>query len=184
MNGNKLLFCCTATLGLALASTQAAAQAVPAMSGVQEVQVQHARVGNSAATGACGTSSGEIAADVLKVLKGDNIPAFSVIDAPPPRMGVARIDLIPEIITLQQQGLTCTSWISLFAQSRGSIRVPPVETPRNITALYWRGGLMISTTQAGHPRALTEAFGKLALQFSRQYRMDQPPPLPDFSDTK
>ncbi len=124
----------------------------------------------------------QVTADILKKLKEDQLPAFSVIEAPAPKMDLARIDLFPEIVTLQRQGLDCTSWISLTAQSKATVRVPPVETPRHVTINYWRGGLMVSSTQIGHARTVREALIKLAAQFSRQYRSDQPPPMPDLGE--
>lgn len=168
---------------LFLAVTEARAQgSAPSLMGVTEIQVQHARFGNTAASDGCGLSNSIASGHILEKLKEVQLPAFSVMDAPALKMGVARIDLMPEVVTMQKQGLDCTSWVALMAQSRVSTRIPPIETPRNVTVTYWRGGLMISSPQVSHPRAVREALYKLSLEFAKQYRADQPPPLPDFKD--
>ncbi len=179
MNANKktaLFFFLSAALVLPFASAKAQGSA-PAMLNVKELRVQHTRLGNNAASDLCGLSPSETMAHVLSKLKEDKLPAFSALESPSSQMGVARIDVVPEIVTLQKQGLDCTSWVSLAAQSRSTLRVPPVEVPRYVTVVYWRGGLMVSSPQVSHARAVRDALVKLATQFSRQYRNDQPPPM-------
>lgn len=170
-------------LGLLLSAPATALEgSAPALLGVQEIQVQHGRLGNNAASDMCGLSSSDAATQVLNILKEEQLPVFAVMDAPMPRMGIARIDLLPEIVSLQREGLDCTSYVSLTAQTHSTVRVPPIETPRNVWVTYWRGGLMISSTQVGHLRAVREALTKLSQQFAKQYRSDQPPPLPELGE--
>ncbi len=168
---------------LAFCATPALAQgSAPGMMNVKEIQIQHTRIGNNEAADICGIASSDMTLHVLKRLKEDQLPAFPILQAPTPSMDKARIDLQPEVVTLQRQGLECTSWVSLTAQSRGTVRIPPIEFPRYVTITYWRGGLMVGSTQTGHPRAVREAFIKLSGQFSRQFRTDQPPPMSELGE--
>lgn len=153
----------------------------PALSGVSEIQIQPGRMGNKPASDSCGLSSGEVAAQIQDFLKTHNLPVYSIMDTPEQIQGRARIELLPEVVTLNPQGIDCVSWVAMSAQSRASLVIPPVRTPRNVTVTYWRGGLMVSSTQISHPRAMKEALEKLSGQLARQYRLDQPPALPDFS---
>jgi len=185
MNANKVSLAClfAVVLGLFLSATAQAEEkvvaikAAPALYGVKEFQVQYGRVGNQAASANCGTSSGELATMVLKSLKSDGLPAFPVLGAQPVSPGVARIDIFPDIVTLQPRDKECVSWVSITAQSKDVLRVYPVETPRNLLTTYWTGGLMISSSQSGHPTSLNDAIAKLTAALSRQYRLDQPPTL-------
>ena len=154
--------------------------ASPAMADIEGIQVQPGRMGNKSASDNCGLSSGEIAAQVLALLKGSQLPVYSLMETPQAMSGKIRIELHPEIMTLNPQGVDCISWVSLYAQSRSTLIVPPSRTPRNVTVNYWRGGLLVSSTQISHPRAMKEALEKLTGQMVRQYRLDQPPALPNF----
>lgn len=151
-----------------------------AMAQVKEVLLQFANFGNTKASGECGLSREGLNDDLQRTLKLGSVPYVPVNEAKPAMLGVARIDLIPEVITVYNDALGCTSWVSLGAQSKASVRIPPVDMPRNVTISYWRGGQMISSNQTSHARLVTEAIQKLAKQFSEQYRLDQPPPLPNF----
>ena len=153
-----------------------------AMAQVKEVLLQFANFGNTKASGECGLSRESLSDELQRTLKLGSVPFIPINEAKPAMMGVARIDLLPEVITVYNEGLGCTSWVSLAAQSKASVRIPPVELPRSVTISYWRGGQMISSNQTSHPRLVIEAIQKLAKQFSEQYRLDQPPPLPNFDD--
>jgi len=184
MNANKalltglLLAGVLAPLSPAHAAEEAmAVRAAPALYGVKEIQVQQSRLANPQASANCGTSSGELSAMLLKAFKADGLPAFSILGATPVKQGTARIDIFPDVATLQPRDKECVSWVSFTAQSKDVLRVYPVETPRNLITTYWSGGLMIGTSAAAHPAALNEAVTKLEAAFSRQYRLDQPPAL-------
>jgi hypothetical protein len=192
MNGNKARAQILSRYGLVLAvfacllapvGSRAAEKTVtataPAMSGVQEVLLQYAKIGNNAKAGACTVTPGEITSALYASLKSYNVPAVSVIDAKPAMIGVARIELIPEIVSLNSQGVDCTSWVSLVAQTQNTLRIQPIETPRSVIVTYWRGGMLVNSNQTTHPHAIKEAFEKLSSQFSQQYKLDQPPELPN-----
>jgi hypothetical protein len=180
MNANKTkaAFCfLTSFVGLVAATSAIAGPSAPALFGVQEIMVEHGRMGNEAASANCGTSGGEVATMVEKALKMDNLPVFSVIDAPDVREGAARISLLPEVVTLQPTDKSCISWISLTAQSRSTFMIPPVSVPRDAIVNYWHAGVMVGSNPSSHARTINEAIDKMAAQFSRQYRLDQPPSL-------
>lgn len=179
-NKAKTALCALAALFLLPLSAQAAGSA-PALLGVQEIIVRPERIGDEAASGACLSQTGDAADLVVRRLKEDGLPVFPIIDAPT-GSNAARIDLQPEILTLQRQGLDCISWVSLTAQSRETLQILPIRPQRNVMVTYWRGGLIVSSAQVAHPRAVNDALAKLATGFARQYRADQPPPLPNFGD--
>lgn len=182
MNGNKSrIFGAALAAWIALGACAWAAGSGPALLGVQEIIVRPERIGDETAAGACLGPTGDASDWVLKKLKEEQLPVFSVMDTPT-TTEAARIELQPEILTLQRQGVDCISWVSLTAQSRETLQIPPVKPARNVVVTYWRGGLIISSSTLAHPRAVNEALGKLTAAFARQYRADQPPPLPDFGN--
>jgi len=156
--------------------------AAPALYNVRELQVQHGRLANPTASANCSTSSGEVASMVIKAFKADGLPAFSVLGAPARTPGIARVDIYPDVVTLQPHDKECVTWVSLTAQSKDVLRVYPVETPRNLITTYWTGGLMIASSITGHAMALNDAIVKLTAAFSRQFRIDQPPSLAPHDD--
>jgi hypothetical protein len=164
---------------LALIPATALAQgAAPAMFGVEDIVIQIPHFGDDKTADSCGLDPSELADTIEETLKDHNVPVSSVTEAKPSAIGVARVNLLPDIFTFNSQGLDCTSWVSLAAESRNSVRIPPVDTSRSVTISYWREGTMLASSQSTHERAVVEAFRKLARQFAEQYKLDQPPSLP------
>ncbi len=171
--------CLAISLLLVLTPSFAQAQgAAPAMFGVEEVVVQVPHFGNDRSADQCGLDTGPLSDVIEKALQDKTVPAVSVTEAKPSVIGVARVNLVSDIFSFNSQGLDCTSWISLTAESRNSVRIPPVDTSRNVTITYWREGIMLASNQTTHERVVEEAFRKLAANFARQFKLDQPPPLP------
>jgi hypothetical protein len=164
------------------AAETATAVSAPAFSGVKEIIVDSVHMSLTANGTGCALARGEVDTALLKMLKNAGLPVFSPVDAKPPMLGVGRIDLIPEIVSISSQGTECASWVALSAQTHSTVRVPPIETPRNVVVAYWQGGLLIDSSATNQPRAIMEALEKLSVQLAQQYRLDQPPPLPDFGD--
>lgn len=182
MNENNLTslrLCLFACLFLAGTAQARAAGAAPSLLGIQEVLVKAAHLGNGPASDTCGLSGSKISDLIIKELKTNQIASYSDMSAPVHNMVVARVELLPEVVTLYGQGLDCTSWISLSAQTRESVTIPPIKAPRSVSIIYWRGGLLISSGQSTHPQAVNEALEKLTASFAKKYHYDQPPPLPD-----
>ena len=193
MNGNKRRIFAQHRLALAallltgcLTSMDCLAYegAAPALSNVKEMLVQNVRTGGTSAAKGCGVNQEALLAVLIKDLKNYNLPAFSLIEAKPSQMDMARIELLPEVITSNTQGVECTSWVALTAQSLATVRIPPVETPRNIVVTYWRGGILVSSAETSHGQVVADNFDKLARQLSLQFNRDQPPPMPPLGDEK
>lgn len=164
---------------LALMPAVAYAQgAAPPMFGVEEVVIQIPHFGNDKTADECGLDSATLSDIIEDTLKDNNVPAVSVAEAKPSVLGVARINLLPDVFSFNSQGLDCTSWVSLSAESRNSVRIPPVDTSRNVTISYWREGTLLASSQTTHERTVGEALRKLGRHFAEQYKLDQPPPLP------
>lgn len=155
-----------------------AQSAGPAMLDVKEVLIQSPRFGDTKAADQCGLTREELTGLLEKTLKDNDVPAFSVAEAKPPMLDRARIELMPEIATLNSGGLDCTSWVSLTAQGRASVVIPPVAVARTVTVTYWHDGILLDSDQTTHQRLVGEALEKLARAFAQQYRLDQPPDLP------
>ena len=164
------------TIAPALAADEVGS--APAMFGVKEVLLQYARMGSSKAAEACGIPREELMGILAKELKDSNVPTTTVTQAKPPIMGEARIELVPEISSINSQGTDCISWLSLSAQSQSTAQILPVKIPRNVVVTYWRSGQLVGSSQTTHKRVLGDAFQKLIRQFAQQYRLDQPPILP------
>ncbi|MFY9288619.1 MAG: hypothetical protein WAO98_08985 [Alphaproteobacteria bacterium] len=158
-----------------LAHAQASA---PALYGVQEVVYHYAQFPNAKDTETCKMNREDIAASIKKILKGNNINALSVTEAKPPMMGIARIELIPEVTTSTKGGLDCTSFISLTARTKANVKIPPIETMRHVTIIYWQQTAMIPTDLSVHATTVLNGISKMAEAFAQQYHIDQPPALP------
>jgi hypothetical protein len=166
-------------LAFALVPSLAHAQgAAPSMYNIKEIIVQYAHFSDPKSADACGLVREDIAALLDKALHGDSVPAIPVASANPPMIGSARIELVPEIASMGDQGLDCTSWVSLTAQSQSNVRIAPVDTPRSVTVVYWHQGTMVASGQPVHEHAVGEVLEKMAHKFAQQYRIDQPPELP------
>jgi hypothetical protein len=150
----------------------------PSLFNISEVIVKFADFPNEEAANSCALSKTELANILNRTLKDNGVPSTPVAEALPPLAGRARIELVPMIATYAQ-GLECTSWISLAAQSRGNVRAFYGDITRRVTVDYWRSGLLLSTAQTTHEEMVANALKKLALDFAKQFKADQPGPLLD-----
>lgn len=182
MNGNRPSPSPAALAALLFfSSLPAAAQTqgvAPAMFNVKEVVVQYAHFGNPQTAEGCGLSREDLAALLNKELTLNGVPAIAVTEAKPAILGTARIEMVPDIFSFNSQGLDCTSWVSLAAESRNSVHIPPVDVSRNVMITYWREGVLLASSQATHQRVVGEALQKLARKFAQQYKLDQPAEVP------
>ncbi len=186
MNGNKLRFL-AAVIASALAVCGAAPVlavegSAPAMSGIQEMVVQDIRFGSEEKKTICGIKPDQLYMHIVKSLKNFGLPAMSVLEAKPVKMGTARIEIVPEVLSSNSQGIECTSWVSLTAQSHNTVKVLPIETPRNLIVTYWRANVLVSSIENSHFQVLKDSFDKLIRKLAQQYKMDQPPPLPPLEE--
>jgi len=176
------LGCATAFALFALVPDHAQAggsATAPAMYNVEEVVVQPIHFGDPKIAKTCSLSQDEIGAVVLKTLRDNGVPANSSLEAKPPVQGLARINLVTDIFSLNSQGLDCTSWISLTAETHNSVHVPPVDLARNVAVVYWHEGSMLASGQVIHDRLVDETITKLARHLADQYKADQPAAVSD-----
>lgn len=159
----------------ALPASAQAQGAAPGMYGVKEIVVQAAQINNPKAAEDCGITRAEINESVLGVLRDANLPAVDVNEAPPSISEVARIYLRPEIALVNNgQGLDCTSWVSLSAESKNNLIIPPVPIPRNVQIMYWHESAITTSTQSAHGLIVSNLARKLAGNFAKQYNASQP----------
>jgi hypothetical protein len=175
MNASK--FASFAFFFLACASQAHAQGAAPAMYNVREVVVDYTRFDDPKAAQACGLGREQISATLMNALKDTGVPAIAASDARPVSMGVARIQLVPEIYVYETESLDCVSFVSLTAESKINAVIPPVTTPRHVDAIYWQQHAKLISDLTGHAQKLTEVMQKMAAQFVQQYRLDQPPEI-------
>ncbi len=160
------------------ASAFAAGAAVSDMYGVREVVLDHALFDDPRASDTCGLSRELIATVVSNGLKGTSVPAIPVDEARPPVAGIFRINLAPLISTYVDETMGCVSWISLSAENRVSLMVPPLNVQRAVLAVFWRGHTKVVSTHSTHSPKVSESLKTLVDKFARQFRADQPPDLP------
>jgi hypothetical protein len=152
--------------------------AASSMYNVKEIIVQYTRFTNPKSSEECGLTREDLAALLKRSLQGaDGVPAIPSSEANPPMLGVARIDLVPEISSFHNEELDCTSWVSLTAQSLSNVTVPPVDVLRNVKIVYWNQGLLVTSNQSVHAKLIEDTLEKMARQFVKQYHIDQPPML-------
>ena len=149
-----------------------ASGAAGAMFSVQAVNLDYVHFGNPKASEDCGLARDDVSNAVKAALQASNLPTVTLAQPKPPIISVARVEVIPEITSINQ-GLDCVSWVSLSAQTENNLTIPPVEILRNVTISYWRQGALINSGQSIHQRAVVEAFQKMAASFGKQYRQDQ-----------
>ena len=181
MTANKSLFGVFLLAGLCASfSTKAAdsSPSAPSLFGMHEIVLQSVRLGNKNDSDSCTLNAGDLLGGLFNVLKTNNAPVVSLLDVKPPTLDIPRVELIPEIVTSYDKGLSCVSWVSLTAQSQSALPIPPVDTPRRVTLTYWRHGVLVGSPQSFHTREVSEALLRLGRQFADQYKTDQPPLLP------
>jgi hypothetical protein len=164
-----------------LAAAPAAAQSSaskPAMFDVEEVMLRPVHFGDEKSAETCALSADDLGKMVLKTLTDAGVPAANEVRNVPPIMGHARIYLQADVFTLGSGGLDCTSWVSLRAESHGSIHVPPVDFARDVNVTYWHSGSLMSSGQSTHERRVSDTLQKLAGEFAAQFKQDQSPTQP------
>ncbi len=167
-------------LSLGLASpASAAGAAVSDMFGVREVILDFTQFDDPRASDTCGLSRQLIADTIAANLQGTSVPAIPVNEARPPVAGIFRINLVPLVSTYVDETLGCVSWISLSAENRVSLMVPPLNVQRAVLAVFWRGHLKVVSTHSTHTPKVVAAVKSLVEKFAQQYRADQPPELPE-----
>ncbi|MFA5040250.1 MAG: hypothetical protein WC464_01275 [Bdellovibrionales bacterium] len=147
----------------------------PELYNVGEVIVNYVRLDDPKAASICGLSREEIASVFASSFEGTGVPAVAALDAKPPMVGKARIQLIPQIATYADENMNCVSWISITAESRANLAIPPVNVPRGVTILYWRQHAKVFSSQTIHSQKVKDVLKKMALEFAQRYRLDQPP---------
>jgi hypothetical protein len=166
-------------LALTLAPAAAFAQvAAPELFEVREVVINYVRFPDAKAAQTCGLSRDQVATALAKAFVGTGVPVTPVNEVKPPVLGIARIDLVPEISVHTDENLDCISWVSLSAENRVNAVIPPVPTQRGVTVVYWREHSMVTSSQSTHTDAISQMVQKLGSEFAQQYRLDQPPVIP------
>lgn len=158
--------------------------AATAMYGVKEILVHYPRINNPDAAGFCGLAHVDLLAGMIKSLKAYNIPIFPPLEAMPPQIGIPRIELWPEIYTLNNEGVGCTSWIAMTARTENDLVIPPINIPRSVVVTYWDKGTMVTSSENQHMRVVSAAVIKLGEEFANRYVSDQPATTPALTDKK
>ncbi len=173
----SLSLCVFLFTGMVISSHVWAQGAAPALYGVKEVIIQPPKFNDPAQAEQCGLKRDDVLVALQKAFVGTSVPVTMASEAKPPVMGMARIDLQPELAVHDSDGLDCVTWVSLYAQSRSSAVIAPVSTMRSFTALYWHQGAMVASSRGPHPKLVEELLDKMANQFAKEYKLDQPPDL-------
>jgi len=146
----------------------------PEMYGVGEVVIEYPRFEDPEAASVCHLSRDDVDAALNAAFSGSSVPVTPVAKAKPLVMGVARIHLIPELSSHSDENLGCVSWISLSAESRTDVIIPPISAPRSVTIVYWRMHGKAFSNQSVHPQKASEVLRQMAQRFIQQYKIDQP----------
>lgn len=172
--GRSLLVAASCLLAAhpSLAQAQGAA---PALYGVKEIVIMPAQINNPKAAEDCGMTRTDVLEILVNAFKEASVPAVDINEAPPSIAEVPRISLRPEVSLINSgQGLDCTSWISLSAESKHNLIVPPIAIPKSVQIVYWREGAITSSTQSAHGQIVHRIVKNLAESFAKQYKASQP----------
>lgn len=177
MTRTKILVFFVLLAACAVSSDVLAQSAAPELYGVKEVILEYTRFDSPKVSDACSLSREQVSGVLAKSFAGTSVPAIPSIDAKPPMIGVARIQLIPQISTYSNESLECVSWIGLSAESHSNIVIPPVQTARSVRVIYWQSRMQVSSGQSNHEQKVSDAIRKMAENFTQQYRVAQPPEI-------
>jgi hypothetical protein len=162
-------------LGVLAAPSGAPAQgAAPALYGVHDIILHNTHFLYPQAADSCALLADNLAATIDGVMLDLKVPVTLASVAKPPQFGTSRIELMPEVATMNSEGLDCTSWVSLSAQSQTNVKIMPVETLRNVTVIYWHKGVLVNSGQSGHAAIVDGVLKKFAVQFAQDYKAAQP----------
>ena len=148
--------------------------AAPELFGVREVIINPAQFDDVKAASTCGVTREKIGSALAFIFHGTTVPAIADADAKPPSLGIARIQLVPEVFTYANESLDCVSWVSLTAESHANAVISPVTTLRSVKVVYWQQHTKVVSGMTLHDQRITDVLQKMALQFAQQYRADQP----------
>lgn len=161
-----------------LASSPERAQAqgaAPSLFGIKEIVIMPTQINNPKAAEDCGITRTDILDTLTNVFKSADVPAIDINEAPPSIAEIPRISLRPEIALINNgQGLDCTSWISLSAENKHNLIIPPIAIPKSVQIVYWKEGAITSSTQSAHGQIVYGIVKKLAESFTKQYKASQP----------
>ncbi len=149
-----------------------ASGAAGALFGVQTANVHLPLFANTQASEGCGLSKEELGKQLKQIMETAGIPAVTLDQPRPPIVSIARVELIPDIVSTNQ-GLDCVSWISLSVESDERLVIQPVELLRETTVQYWTQGALISSGQAEHQRTVVGAMQKMIDNLAKKFRKDQ-----------
>ena len=166
----SVLFCASLVPGDACAQGNFGAE----MSGVNEILVNYVQFDDPKMSELCGLTRDGIAAVLKAAFAGTSVPAVSAAEAKMPLPGIARIKLETTISSYMDETMGCVSWVSMSAEGRAVVTIPPVAMPRDETILYWRHHLKSYSGQASHPGHIADALRKMVDKFAQQYKIDQP----------
>ena len=149
--------------------------AAPEMYGVHEIILEQSVIDDTKSATTCGVTSEKIELALDNVFKDSGVPVVIAANARPQSLGVARIQLIPEVYTHVDETLGCVSWVSLSAENRVTAVIAPVKALRSINLLYWQQHTKVATAQTVHQQKVIDMMQKMATQFVQKYRESQPP---------
>lgn len=161
-------------VNLALLMPAQAQNSAPAMFGVKEILVQYPHINNPEAGKFCGLTNSDLLQGIVKNMKANGLPVITPMEALPPSEDIARIEVWPEIFTLNNEGIDCTSWVSLSIKSEHTLLVPPIKFPRSVVIEYWAKGGLVTSSESQHQRTVIAAFNRLGDEFAVQFQSDQP----------
>jgi hypothetical protein len=149
-----------------------AAGAAQALYGVKEVVVHAVHFADPTSSNDCGLSGDDILAALKQDLQAVNIPFKTEADAKTEGPGIARVNLIPEAVTINE-GLECRTWASISVETDNKLDISPVDMLRNVKVIYWHQGSLITGPQAVHQKSLLEIYKKMVAALAKQYADDQ-----------
>jgi hypothetical protein len=147
----------------------------PAMLGVGEVIIHYPELRDVRIAEACGISR-EATLDLYRKNFGNSrVPAIMVMEAKPPKLDLFRLHYRTDIATYQDQMNHCLSFISITAEDRFQVRVPPfLNVARNAVVTFWSQKSSVQGPQNQHGNAVLGTLLKMTKMFIEQYKLDQP----------
>ncbi|MDD4617211.1 MAG: hypothetical protein PHW76_08915 [Alphaproteobacteria bacterium] len=145
----------------------------PSMYGVTDVSIENVKFNDPKASDKCGLTKDGIATVLKSAFVDKQVPVVVASTTRMQVMGTARIKLIPEISTHLDEIMGCLSWVTLSAQSRENLQIPPIAPPREVTVLYWNHAARVFSGISAHPAKVAEVLNNAAGQFSQQFVADQ-----------
>ncbi|QQR68657.1 MAG: hypothetical protein IPI58_07360 [Alphaproteobacteria bacterium] len=158
--------------------------AAPLLYGIGEVVLHPAVFVDESQSATCNVSPEIVSQSIRLALKNSPVPLLLEESAPPIQPEIARVHLLPVVVSLYDHILNCTSWINLTVEAEHVLRLPPVGLRKEARVIYWEKGIMLTSPISVHDTVISKGFRDLSLGLVKGWNAAQPSKSDDLDSPK